>query len=281
MNKNLSRRQFVTASTVASLLTLAGCGSSSSTTAQTTASAETTSDGDLGLLTEGKLTVASSPDFPPFESLDDAGEYVGFEVELIKQVAEKLGLEVEFVNLQFDAILPAIVAGGQADCGLSGFTITPDRKKEVNFTDSYYTDDLCVITMQSNTDITADNYNETLNAEDIIIACQTGTTGETYAQENYPAATVAGYGNANDTFAALQAGQATAIVTNWAVGASMLDSYTDTQMIGEIATGEDYGICVNQDNEALLNALNGAIDELMDDGTVDELIDTYVVGAGA
>lgn len=279
--KNLSRRDFIGTSAAASLLALVGCGSSSSTTAETTAAASSAADGDLGLLTEGKLTVASSPDFPPFESLDDAGEYVGYEVELIKAVAEKLDLEVEFVNLQFDAILPAIVAGGKADCGLSGFTITPEREKEVNFTESYYTDDLCVITMKSNADITADNYDEKLNAEGVIIACQTGTTGETYAQENYPKATVSGFGNANDTFAALQAGQATAIVTNWAVGASMLDSYTDTQMIGEIATGENYGICINKDNTALLDAMNTAILELMEDGTVDELIDTYVVGASA
>lgn len=276
----LNRREFLGAGALASVLALAGCGSAS-TTASTTETAAEVEAGALGLLTEGKLTVASSPDFPPFESYDDNGEYVGFEVELIKKIAEKLELEVEFVPLQFDAIIPAIVSGGQADCGLSGFTITPDRKKEVNFTKSYYTDDLCVITMKSNADITADNYNDTLNAEGIIIACQTGTTGETYSQENYPNASTVGYGNANDTFAALQAGQANAIVTNWAVGASMLDAYTDTQMIGEIATGEDYGICVNQNNVALLDALDGCILELTEDGTVDALIDEYVVGASA
>lgn len=280
--KGLSRRDFISTSAAASLLALVGC-SSSSTTAATTSAAASEADVEaesLNLVEEGKLTVASSPDFPPFENLEN-GEYVGFEVELIKLIAEKLDLEVEFKNLQFDAIIPAIVAGGQADCGLSGFTITPERKKEVNFTDSYYTDDLCVITLKSNTDITADNYDDALNAADIIIACQTGTTGETYAKENYPTATVSGFGNANDTFAALQAGQANAIVTNWAVGASMLDSYTDTQMIGEIATGENYGICVNLDNEPLLMALNGCIEELDEAGTIDELIDTWVVGAGA
>lgn len=278
--KNLSRREFVGAGAVASILALAGCGGSSSSSATTEAAAEIEAE-SLGLITEGKLTVASSPDFPPFESLDDAGEYVGFEVELIKKIAEKLELEVEFVNLQFDAIIPAIVAGGQADCGLSGFTITPEREKEVNFTESYYTDDLCVITMKSNTDIAADNYDEKLNDASVIIACQTGTTGETYSKENYPSANTVGYGNANDTFAALQAGQATAIVTNWAVGASMLDSYTDTQMIGEIATGENYGICVNLNNTPLLDALDGCILELTEDGTVEELVDEYVVGASA
>lgn len=277
--KYLSRRDFIGTTAAASLLALVGCGSSSSTGAATESAADVEAE-SLGLVTEGKLTVASSPDFPPFENLEN-GEYVGFEVELIKAIAEKLDLEVEFKNVQFDAIIPAIVAGGQADCGLSGFTITPERKKEVNFTDSYYTDDLCVITLKSNADITADNYAEALNAEGITIACQTGTTGETYAQENYPSATVSGYGNANDTFAALQAGQVSAIVTNWAVGASMLDAYTDTQMIGEIATGEDYGICVNLDNEPLLMALNGCIEELDEAGTIDELIDTWVVGAGA
>lgn len=273
--KNVSRRDFVGASAAAAALALAGCGSTSSTPeAQTTASEEVEAE-SLGLVTEGKLTVATSPDYPPFENLED-GEYVGMDMELATLVAEKLELEVEFKTVNFDAIISAISAGGQADLGWSGITIDPDRAKQVVFSDPYYTDDLCVVTMKSNADITEDNYAEALNAEGMILACQSGTTAETYIAENFSAATAQPYTNATDCYAALQSGQCTAVVTNWAVGASMLDAYPDAQMIGEIATGEEYGVAINKDNAALLMAVNGCLEELEEDGTLDEVVTKWM-----
>lgn len=278
MNKNMTRREFVGAGAVLSALSLAACGGSSQSSAET-ASTEVSDDLEaeaLGLVEEGKLTVAVSPDFPPFENLE-GDAYVGLDIELATLVAEKLQLEVSFKNLQFDGIIAAIAAGGQADLGWSGITIDPDRAKQVAFSDPYYTDDLCVVTMQSNADVTSDNYAEVLNAEGVSIACQSGTTGESYAQENFSAATTTGYGNATDCFAALQAGQATAVVTNWAVGAAMLDAYPEAQMVGQIATGEDYGVAINKENVALLMAVNGCLSELKEAGTIDELITKYIV----
>lgn len=273
--KTINRRQFVSGSTVAAAaLALAGCGSSSATQAAGSAEAEVEAEA-LELVTEGKLTVAVSPDYPPFENLD-GDEYVGLDCELATLVAEKLDLEVEFKNIQFDGIITAIAAGGQADLGWSGITIDPDRAKQVNFSDPYYTDDLCVVTMQSNTDITEDNYAEALNAEGVVIAFQSGTTAESYTGENFSAATPQPYGNATDCYAALQAGQCNAVVTNWAVGASMLDAYPEAQMVGQIATGEEYGVAVNKDNEGLLMAVNGCLEELQEDGTLDEVVTKWM-----
>ena len=274
--KNMNRREFLgTAGAFAGIMALAGCGSTGGNTASTTTAASSAASGDMQLLTAGKLTVGTSPDFPPFENMEN-GEYVGLDVELAKDIAEKLGLEVEYKNLQFDAIIPAVAAGGQVDLGMSGITVDPDRQKQVDFSDTYYVDDQCIVTMKSNADVTADDQSA-LNASGIVIAVQSGTTGETYAQENFPNATTQPYGNATDSFAALQSGQATAVVTNKAVGAKMVaDAYTDAQVIKEIATGEEYGIAVNKDNTALLDAVNDAIKQLQDDGTLDNLYAKYL-----
>lgn len=272
--KNMNRREFVLGgSALAAMAALAGCGGSGSSSASTTEAAG--SDSSLGLVTEGKLTIGTSPDFPPFENLEN-DEYVGLDMDLARALAEKLGLEAEFKNLQFDAIIPAVAAGGQVDLGLSGITIDPERAEQVDFTDSYYIDDLSVVAMKDNADVTSDTYADALNQDGVIIAVQSGTTGESYAQENFPNATTQPYGTATDCFAAMQAGQAVAVVTNKAVAAKMVaDSYTDAQVVKEIATGEEYGIAVSKDNSALLEAINSALDELTSDGSLDEIVNKY------
>lgn len=275
--KNMNRREFLgTAGAFAGIMALAGCGSTGGNTASTTTAASSAAaSGDMQLLTAGKLTVGTSPDFPPFENLEN-DEYVGLDMDLAKALADKLGLELELKNLQFDAIVPAVAAGGQVDLGISGITIEPEREEQVDFSDPYYIDDLAVVAMKDNADVTADTYADALNQAGVVIAVQSGTTGESYAQENFPNATTQPYGNATDSFAALQSGQANAVVTNKAVGAKMVaDAYTDAQVIKEIATGEEYGIAVNKDNGGLLSAVNDALAELTSDGTVDELTNKY------
>lgn len=283
--KNMNRRSFLNvAGAAATTLALAACGGeqpaedpAADETADDAAE-EPAADGDLGLVTEGTLTVAVSPDFPPFENLD-GDEYVGFDIDLMRAVAEQMGLEVEFKNLQFDAIVPAIAAGGQADVGCSGITIDDERLEQVDFSTSYYIDDQCVVAMTANADVTADTYEDALNQEGVVIAVQSGTTGETYAQENFPAAKVVPYGNATDCFAAMQAGTdgTVAVVTNLAVGEKMVaEAYTDAQIVGKSATGEEYGVAVSKDNPALLDAVNAALDTLEEDGTIDELTTTWM-----
>ena len=116
---------------------------------------------DYTLLNDGKPVVGLSPDYPPFENLE-GDEVVGFEVELGKAIAEELGLEYENKNLQFDAIIPAVVSGGQVDIGMSGFTVTPEREEQIDFTDAFYIDDQAVAVMKDE-DITEENAAEALN----------------------------------------------------------------------------------------------------------------------
>ena len=242
-------------------------GSSSSSAADEGAAGYT-------LVNDGKLTIATSPDFPPFENLEN-GEYVGFDIEVGKAVAEELGLEPEFVTLQFDAIIPAIQAGGQADIAISGLTVDPERAEQVDFSDSYYTDDQAIAVMKGGS-VTADNAEEELNKEGVVIAVQSGTTGETFVKENFPNATVQPYGNSTDAFAAMQAGQANAVCTNISVVSQMLaDAYQDAEVVYTAATGEEYAIAVSKDNPELTAAVNEAIAKLEEDGTIDALKEQF------
>ena len=254
----------------------ASASASSASASAASASASAASAGAAQYITPGKLTIGTSPDYPPFENLDENGDYVGLDIEIGKAVAAKLGLEAEFKTLQFDAIIPAVVAGGQVDMGISGFSVDPERAKEVAFSDAYYIDDQAIAVMKGG-EITAENADEKLNAEGVIIAVQSGTTGEAYVQENYPKATAQAYGNSTDAFAAMQAGQAQAVCTNKAVVDKMLaDAYTDAEVVKAIATGEEYAIVINQDNAELISAVNGALAEMKASGELDRLIQAWL-----
>lgn len=256
-------------------LGLFGCSSNGGSGSSSAASSAEDQATEMTLLEEGTLTVATSPDYPPFENLEN-GEMVGFDIDLAKAVAAEMGLDCEFVSLQFDGITPAIAAGGQADVGFSGISVDPDRAKEIDFTNSYYIDDQAVAAMKDS-GITKDNAAEELNKEGVVIAVQSGTTGETYAQENFPNATIKGYGNSTDCFAAMQAGNATAVCTNYAVVNRMLqNAYTDAQIVISVATGEEYAAIVSQDNPELTAAINEALKTLDENGTIQELINKWL-----
>ena len=260
-------------SSSASASASASGSSASASAASASASASSAAATEIQLLQEGKLVIGTSPDYPPFENLEN-GEFVGLDMEIAKAIGEKLGLEVEFKSLQFDAIIPAVAAGGQVDMGISGFTVDPDRAKEIDFSSTYYIDDQAIAAMKDGA-ITAENADEALAKA--TIAVQSGTSGEAYIQENFPEATVQPYGNSTDAFAAMQAGQADAVCTNAAVVQKMLaDAYQDAQIVKSIATGEEYAIVISKDNPALTKAVNEALAELTADGTIDRLVQQYL-----
>ena len=277
---NITRRQFVplAAASAMAAFGVAGCSNDTastatgSTPAADAGSADTSSDGELTLFESGKLTFATSPDYPPFENLED-GEYVGLDMDLGRAIADYLGLECVYTNIDFDGIIPAIVAGGQADAGLSGISITPEREEQVLFTDPYYIDNQAVAVMSDNTEITEDNASEALNNEAVTIAVQSGSTGADFAAENFPNAEQLPFPNFTDAFAAVQAGQADAVCGNKAVVDQMLaGAYSDEHTVLTSATGEEYAIAVSQDNPDLVDAMNEAIAALTEDGTLDEII---------
>ena len=282
LNQSVSRRQFLgLASGFAAIagLGLVGCGGSStsgtSSAGSSAGSAASSSKDGYTLVKDGTLTVGTAADYEPFEYMED-GQYKGFDLDLIQDIAKKLGLTVEFANVDFDTIVPGVSSGAKYDVGIGAITVTPERKKEVDFTDSYYMDDQAIVTMKDNADITGDNYKEKLDSADAKIAVQSGSTAEAFAKENFPNAELVPFKNATDCFSALQAGQSVALVTNRSVAAQLVaTSFDNEQVVKLISTGEEYAIAVNKDNSGLKDAINKALKELTDDGTVDSLMGQY------
>ena len=282
LNQSVSRRQFLglASSFVAvASLGLVGCGGSStsgtSSAGSSAGSAASSSKDGYTLVKDGTLTVGTAAEYEPFEYMED-GQYKGFDLDLIQDIAKKLGLTVEFANVDFDTIVPGVSSGAKYDVGIGAITVTPERKKEVDFTDSYYMDDQAIVTMKDNADITGDNYKEKLDSADAKIAVQSGSTAEAFAKENFPNAELVPFKNATDCFSALQAGQSVALVTNRSVAAQLVaTSFDNEQVVKLISTGEEYAIAVNKDNSGLKDAINKALKELTDDGTVDSLMGQY------
>lgn len=258
----------------AGALALTGCGNSDAP-ADAAGSADASGSDTMQLVTDGTLTIGTSAEYEPFEYMED-GEYKGFDLELAQAIADDLGLELKIENVDFDTIVPGVASGTKYDMGIAAITATPEREKEVGFTDSYYMDDQAIVTMAGNTGITGDNYADALNAEGVKIAVQSGSTAEAFAKENFPNAELVPFKNATDCFAAVQSSQANALVTNRSVAAQLVaTSFSNEQVIKQISTGEEYAIAVNKDNTALLDALNDSIAKLTEDGTVDELMTKY------
>lgn len=236
---------------------LIGCSGSSD------APASDNSDGSYTLVQEGKLTVAASLDFPPFENLVD-GKAEGFEVDLMAAIAEKMGLELNYLpTMKFDTIIPAIAAGGTADVGVSGFTITPARAAEIDFTQPVCdTNQAIVVAADSTVASTAD-------LDGLRIGAETGTTGLDWARENIPGATeIVAFDEYPAVFAALQSGQVGAVVLDKPVADYYIKiAYGDCRVVEEVPTGEQYGIVVSKENPKLTEAIDKAIDELKADGT--------------
>lgn len=258
----------------AGALALTGCGNSDAP-ADAAGSADASGSDTMQLVTDGTLTIGTSAEYEPFEYMED-GEYKGFDLELAQAIADDLGLELKIENVDFDTIVPGVASGTKYDMGIAAITATPEREKEVGFTDSYYMDDQAIVTMADNTEITGDNYADVLNAEGVKIAVQSGSTAEAFAKENFPNAELVPFKNATDCFAAVQSSQANALVTNRSVAAQLVaTSFSNEQVIKQISTGEEYAIAVNKDNTALLDALNDSIAKLTEDGTVDKLMTKY------
>lgn len=266
VNVMLDRRNFFgIIGAAAGTVVLAGCGG---TSAGTSTDAKKDDASGYTLVQPGKIIVASDLANPPFDFVEN-NEPKGFEVDLMKKVAEKLGLECEYLPaMKFDSIIPLIKQGGKADVGVSNFTITDERKQEIDFTDPYVDSNQGVVTKVGAERADADS----LNAEGVTIACQAGTTGEAWAQENLPKATIKSLDDPVAAVTGVQTGLYDAAAADLPVMKYLCsNSFTDCQVSIEIPTGEQYGIVVSKDNAGLTEAINTALAELADDGSIKEL----------
>ena len=274
----LSRRSFLrlgalgTLSVAGSAL-LAGCGgggSAATTTsaASTAAATSAVAAASYTLVTPGKLTCVSDMAFPPMDYLE--GETpTGYEVELMAAIAQQMGLEVAWLPpTKFDTIIPLIKQGGKADVGASSFTITDERKAEIDFTQPYLDSNQGIATLKS-AGVTSE---ADLNAEGKKIAVQSGTTGEMWAQENLTKATIVPLDDPVQAMAGMFTGLYDAVAADLPVMSYLCtQSYTDCEVSLEIPTGEQYGLVVSKDNPALTAALDEAYAAVKAAGTVKTL----------
>ncbi len=260
---------FASACLVISALACAGC---SNNAGDQGSSADQAASEAPKLIQEGKLTIASDFAFPPFEYVEN-GKKAGFSVELMDAVGKKAGLEINWTDpMKFDTLVPQVAQHTKIDAAVASITITPDREKEIAFSDPYL-DSNQALTVLKDSGYTSE---ADLNVTGKQIAVQSGTSGEAWAFENLPNATVVPFEETTAAFSALQAKQADAVVVDLPVTAWLVkNSYPDCEIIAEIPTGEQYGIALTKDNVALQALLNKALEEVKADGTYQQIYDKY------
>ena len=213
----------------------------------------------------GKLTIATSPDFPPFESLE-GGEVVGIEPDIMKLICDKLGVEAEFVQMDFDSVLIGIQAA-KYDCAMSGITVTADRQKNMLFTDAYYNAAQVIVVaegsaIQGKADLAGK-----------VASVQTGTTAESGCQDE--GIEVQAFAANADAKAALTTGKVDAWVVDNLTAIQMVEAGDGLVILDEKMTEEPYAFAFAMGSEDLVAAINDALVELMADGTVESIFDSY------
>ena len=220
---------------------------------------------------KGKLSIATSPDFPPFESLTDSTTVEGIEIDILQLICDKLGVELEINQMDFDSVLPGVQAG-KFDVGVSGITITEQRKKNVLFTDPYcLAAQAIVVTEDSAIKSKAD-------LEGKKVSVQTGTTAESYTMEN--GYSVSSFSANSDAEAALTSGKVDAWVIDDLTAAEMVKAYNETAsvklvILDEAMTTEPYAFAFALGSDDLVKEVNSILDELIADGTVKAIFEKY------
>ena len=282
-------------------LSLAACGGGSSSgsstsssnadasTSQTDASTSTgdgsAAAGDYGdfassLVEEGKLIMSTNAQFPPYEMVAD-GEgfngtgFEGIDIEIASAIANKLGLELVIDDMEFDSALLA-VQNNAADVMLAGLSYSEDRDQVMDFSDSYATSIQSVI-VKEGSEVTMDNLG------DYMIGTQRGTTGYLYASDTpenggYGEDHVIGYDNGATAVQELINGTIDAVIIDNAPAQEYVSANADAGLtiLDGAWVEEQYCAAVDEGNEALLNAINTALNELIEDGTVQTIIDKYI-----
>lgn len=211
------------------------------------------------------LVMATSPDFPPFEYLE-GGEVVGIEVEILEKVAAKLGKELLIEQMDFDSVIPGVQAG-KFDVGVSGITVTEERKQNMDFSDTYFlASQAIVVTPDSPISSKAD-----LTGKKISV--QTGTTAEDYCMsEGYD---VSAFTANNDAAAALTSGKVDAWVVDNEVAVALAAEQGLT-VLGEAMTTEPYAFAFKKGADAdMVAAFNAVIAEMIADGSMEQLFNKY------
>ena len=275
--KMISRRSFLAAAGLSvAALALTACGGSSSSVASSVASSASSeaastsaAAGELTTVMAGKLTMATNATFPPYEMTTDAGTIEGIDVDTAQAIAEKLGLELQIDDMDFDAALLS-VQQGKADIAMAGITVTDERKAVMAFSDSYATGIQSIIVPEGS---------DIASPDDLAgkkIGTQRGTTGYIYCTDDFGEDSVVAYDNGLTAVQALNNGQVDAVVIDNAPAKEYVAANPGLKVLETSYAEEDYAIGMNKDNTALVEAVNAALEELKADGTLQSIVDKYI-----
>ena len=242
---------------------LAGCGGSKADEAAFTT------------VEKGKLIMATNAAFPPYEYIE-GNAVVGIDAEIAGAIAEKLGLELQIDDMEFDAIIES-VKGGKADIGLAGMTVTPEREEVINFTASYATGVQVVIVTEDSAIASVDD----LFAEGAFhtIGVQRNTTGDLYTTwdlEDAGMASIDRYSKGAEAVQALITGKVDCVVIDNEPAKAFVAANEGLKILETEYVLEEYAAAMSKDNTALFEAVNAALEELIADGTVQAIIDKYI-----
>lgn len=302
MKKNLA----ILMTTVLAAASLAACGSSSTpatttaaaTEAATTVAAETTaaaedttaaateaeSEGaaegsgeivevpkDFTTVTAGKLTIATSPDFAPYEfyhiNSDGTPELSGFDVALGKRIAEDLGLEVQFVPMDFDGILMELQSGN-VDLGISGFSPSPERADTFDFSDLYYKGGQSFVIRKAD----HDKYKDYAAFDKLPVGAQNGSIQMDLAKENTPNANIIGLAKVTDIVSELVSGKLEGGFIETAVAEQYIKNYPELEIAWDVPYDTEGSAIALKKGSDLLPAVNAVINNALSDGSMDQYV---------
>jgi polar amino acid transport system substrate-binding protein len=256
----------VLAAAATALITVTACGSSGD-------SSNASSDNPYHLIEPGQIRVASMGDAKPYTFTDENGEFSGFDVELFKDVAHRIGIDdVVFTGQDFSAILPA-VANGQFDVGVAAIGITDERKQTVDFSDGYLAGYLTVMTTDSS-----------IKKEDDLAGTRLGvvqgTLQEKYATEHFTDTELVRFPDNNAGISALNSGSIDAQFLDYEAAKQYADQFDGLELAINIPSFDaPAGFALKPGNDAFREALNKALHEAMEDGTWKELYQKWFPGS--
>ncbi len=270
------------------VLSLAACGSTASSAASSEAAspeaassdaasseaasseaASETETAELSTVEPGKLIMSTNAAFPPYEMTTDSGEFEGIDIETAQAIADKLGLELQIDDMDFDAALLA-VQQGKADMVMAGVTVTDERQNVMDFTDSYATGIQSII-VKEDSDIAS--------VDDLAgkkIGTQRGTTGYLYCSDDFGDENVVAYDNGLTAVQMLNNGQVDCVVIDNAPAKEFIAANPGLKLLDTAYVEESYAIGVGKGNTELKDAINTALEELKADGTLQAIVDKYI-----
>ncbi|MEK4801231.1 transporter substrate-binding domain-containing protein [Oceanobacillus sp. FSL K6-0118] len=260
------------------VLFLAACGGNDATSSN---EGEEANNGEETANTDGEAssneseledtyTVVSDTSFVPFEFKGEDGEYTGFDIELMKAIAEEAGFEINLETTNFDGVIPGLQTG-QFDIAIAGISITEDRKQVIDYSDPYYESGLQIGVAKDNDEIQSIE-----DLEGKIVATRMGSTSSQFIKDNIDGAESKEYEQLDQAYLAVENGSADAILYD----APNVNYYINTtgeklKAVGELYQAEDYGIAVTKGKEELVTAINDALATLKENGTYDEIYETW------